>query len=306
MMHDPLEHEPLPQLRTMAGKQPSAAVRRRILEGARERTLSRQNHPLRRLFVGAALAGAAAAALVITVPLFGSPTGTSDRPSQPMAGVTAATLDAVASVGDYSIGPHRVQIDADSRLRFLGVDPRAVRLDLQEGRATFSVDKLGGGDTFEVRTDQVLVQVVGTRFTVVSSGECSEVIVEEGRVRVLSPSEEPNVLGAGQSGRFCEPNQRKGVPGYDPLAQGESLIRDALVLVSQGRDLDRAAHLLGRYRAEYPDGPFVEEALFHLALVKARLGFADEARHLAQTFERTFPASPRADKLHRMIAAPTE
>lgn len=305
MMHDPLEHTPLPQLRAMAGKQPSVAARSRIIAGARERTVTREAHPLRRLFLGAALAGAAAVALVVTGPLSGTLEGPSDSPSPNVAETTAATLDTVASVGNYSIGPHRVQIDADSRLHFHRVDPRAVRIGLEEGRATFSVDKLGGGDTFEVRTDQVLVQVVGTRFTVVSSGACSEVIVEEGRVRVLSPTEEPNVLGAGDSGRFCEPTQR-GTTGSDPLSQGESLIRDALVLVSQGRDLDRAAHLLGRYWTEYPEGPFVEEALFHLALVKARLGFADEARHLAQTFERSFPESPRADKLHRMIAAPTD
>lgn len=307
MIHDELGSDALPALRALARKEPSDAARRRIIEGARARTTARAHRSFHRLFAGIALAGAATAAVALSIvsdptgltrSVFG--TGNTPEPS-------VATLESVATGGRYAIGPHRVEIEDASRLRFQAIDPRAVRLELSSGQARFAVDKLAAGDTFEVRTSQVLVQVVGTRFNVSAEGECSEVSVEEGRVRVLSPSNEPSYLGAGEVLRFCaEPAPGPATLGFDRHAQGEGLVREALVLVSQGRDLDRAAHLLARYRNEHAEGPFTEEALFHLALVKARLGFLDEAQELAAHFEASFPTSPRTDKLHSLIAAPTE
>lgn len=306
MMHDDRGNQALPELRTLSRSQPPEAVRRRIVEGARLRTLDKAEHPLRRIFVGVALAGAATAALVVTTLTGTMEPGHHIDSARPGHDSVVATLASVGTGGRYSVGPHRVEIENQGRLFFEAVDPGSVRIRLEAGQATFDVEKLDGGDTFEVRTEQVLVQVVGTRFSVASVGGCSEVKVEEGRVRVLSPTAEPSTLGAGEAGRFCESGGRPGSLDLDPTTQGEGLVREALVLVSQARDLDRAAHLLDRYRVEYPNGPFVEEALFHLTLVKARLGFEEEAHDLARTFDRSFPGSPRTEKLQRMIGSPTE
>lgn len=306
MMHDDRGYQALPELRTLSRSQPPEAVRKRIVEGARLRTLDKAEHPLRRLFVGVALAGAATAALVVTTLTGTMEPGNHIDSARPGHDSVVATLASVATGGRYSVGPHRVEIANQGRLFFEAVDPGSVRIRLEAGQATFDVEKLDNGDTFEVRTEQVLVQVVGTRFSVASDGGCSEVKVEEGRVRVLSATAEPSTLGAGEAGRFCESGGRPGSLGLDSNTQGEGLVREALVLVSQARDLDRAAHLLDRYRIEYPNGPFVEEALFHLTLVKARLGFKDEAHDLARTFDHRFPGSPRTEKLQRMIGSPAD
>lgn len=298
-MHKDFEQDAFP-LRMLSGKGPSDAVQRRIVEGALSRTLkARQESPFRRLFMGLALAGAATAAVAVSLPM--SPLGI-EREHAAQTEITAATLDRLAEAGTYAIGPHVVEIAGNGRLHFQGVDPRAVRLQLEDGSARFEVESLATGDTFEVRTSQVLVQVVGTRFTVSADGSCSHVGVEEGRVRVLSPSGEPTYLGPGDSNRFCEPGAGAASARLGLDGTGEGLVREALVLVSQGRDLEQAAALLDRYRASYPNGAFEEEALFHLTLVKARMGSHQEAIDLAHAFEEAFPSSARSEKLRRLVA----
>jgi len=74
------------------------------------------------------------------------------------------------------------------------------------------------------------------------------------------------------------------------------------VLVSRGQDLGRAATLFDRYRSENPQGPFAEEALFHLAVVRSRLGEKEEAQRLTEEFGRRYPGSARATRLQSLIA----
>jgi len=274
-------------LRSVAGKLPPQEVRRRIVEGAlarRERKL-----PLARLFTGLALAGAAAAAAAVVVLQPAAPTA----PVGPSAGPVVARAGETVEAGSFAVGPHVVEVAAGGSLHFASVDPRAAEMRVESGSATFDVEPLGPGGSFRVRTAQVLVEVVGTRFEVAAEGSCSSVSVSEGRVRVTD-ADGTRYLTVGESGRYC-------ARGDEATPRGEALVREAVVLVSRNQDLPRAAALLERYRADFAGGPFEEEALFYLTLVRDRLGDRAAARELAASFRARFPGSPRVERLERWL-----
>lgn len=278
------ELEPgLAALRGLTGREPDAAALGRILRGARAGAPKRRRKRIP-LLGGLALAGAAAAAAYLSL-LPAAPT-----PFAPRAG-------ALAEGGRYELGPHRLEVDADGALRFQAIDSSAARLRVERGAARFQVAKLAPGDSFHVRTDQVLVEVIGTRFEVRAEGPCSGVAVEEGQVQVTGPAGVTRSLRAGESDRFCTPAGSLLPAGLPP----EAMVREALVLVSRGAELERAASLLARYRVEHPGGAFEEDALFYLALVKAQLGHAPAAEQLVRSFEREFPTSARKQKLHQLL-----
>lgn len=280
------EGSSLQALRSLAGSTPGSAVQRRIVEGALARR-ERRGLPWKPIVGALSLAGAAAAvALVVDVgslaPARTATDGGLASLPTPAAGETVAT-------GRYAVGPHRIEVDPGGQLRFEGVDPAAASFRLEAGIATFEVEKLAPGGSFRVHTPQALVEVVGTRFEVGVEGDCTSVDVSEGRVRVTGPAGRAE-LPAGESGRYCA-----------AVAGLESLVREAVILVSQGRDLDRAAELLERYRADAKDTALEEEALFYLTLAKARLGEQEEARELARTFQSRFADSPRAARLQEWM-----
>ncbi|WP_373047585.1 FecR domain-containing protein [Vulgatibacter sp.] len=276
-------------LRSLAGMEPSAAVQRRIVEGALARR--RPSFPWAKVFTGLALAGAATAALVLTA---GLETQAPVVPSAPLASVEAPAAGAVRQAGRYAVGPHRIEVATGGTLHFDSVAAGAAAFRVEAGSASFEVEKLQEGESFRVRTGQVLVEVVGTRFEVAAEGECSSVAVSEGRVRVTE-SAGIRYLAAGETGRYC------GAATVDRQSGGEALVREAVVLVSRGEDLQRAAALLERYRADFGGGPFEEEALFYLTLAKARLGERAAADDLAAQFRQRFPGSARVERLEQWL-----
>ena len=129
-----------------------------------------------------------------------------------------------------------------------------------------------------------------------SDAACTEratsMSVSEGRVRVTHGR--VFVLTAGDRRRLC------GAAPTPPDGEYAGL-RDALALIAEGRDLDGAAARLERYAARRPDGALLEEALFHLALVRARQGQRDAAVDAGHRFLRRFPQSRRAERLRREL-----
>ncbi len=285
-------------LRSLSDARPSPAAERRMVA----RALASMPHgkPARRwilrpLAVAGGLAAVAALFTVLALP------GIREAPS-PHPQLAATTEPGTGSVRQavdqptsFTVGAHSVHIDVHGSLRVEHAEANAIDLRVVQGRAYFEVEPLGPGQSFKVRTEQVLVEVVGTRFSVESRGRCSVVAVEEGRVRVTDHRGNRDHLSAGNQRQFCS----------DGDAAAE-LLREALVLVSQGRELERAARLLSRYRADHPGGVLEEEALFHLCLVKARLGETSAALELADEFRQRFPGSDRAERLGHWLdeAAP--
>lgn len=75
-----------------------------------------------------------------------------------------------------------VELNANSTLAYRKRNPRKVWLD---GEAFFQVKKKpGSGANFEVVTNDLIVEVLGTAFNVASSGLRTEVVLEEGSVKL--------------------------------------------------------------------------------------------------------------------------
>ena len=147
---------------------------------------------------GLALAAAAAAVifLVLRQPAPGSAPVQAAHPVDSGAAPSrVVTLDAPSQVtfGDATITAH-----AHSALTLQGDRDRGVLVVLERGGATFEVAPRGHRPKFVVQAGDVMVRVVGTRFTVVRSGDAARVDVIEGLVEVVSRAHRAEVR-AGES-----------------------------------------------------------------------------------------------------------
>ncbi len=139
---------------------------------------------------GLAAAGAIAAATVVLW-------RTAEPRTAPSAGVATAAVEPSVRLGDLveapvdaertvTVAAARVIVAAGASCRVTALESTRTEVTVLEGSATFDVDKRAPGSLFEVRADDVLVTVRGTRFTVSRApgrGEV-EVSVEHGRVDV--------------------------------------------------------------------------------------------------------------------------
>lgn len=279
-----------PVLRELRRAGPDRAASQRIVEGAMAR-IQGKRRPFALRPWGLAFGGGLAAIAATVALRLSSPTVAPVEPAHP----PVAEGDLLHNVGDailvHALGPHRIELAPGARLQVQDARPLAAELQLLEGEVTFDVEALGDEGHFYVKTDQLRVEVVGTRFRVATEGACSEVRVEAGRVRMVDGLGRARHLGPGESDRSCQ------------RSSAESQLREALVLVSSGRDLARAAELLQRFRSERPQSPLQEEALFHLSLVRARLGEMEEAQRLAEEFARRYPGSERLERLQKGLQA---
>ncbi len=284
------ETDPVERLRPLLGREPSPDRLERIARGVEER-LDAPRAARSRLLLAIAGASALAAAVLLIVLWRGSPAPT---PTPSLARLTRAPAPTAPAVLESTVaeavalGPHQLRLAPRTRVRVLRPDPRATEVSLDRGKVEFAVKPLGG--SFKVQARGVLVEVVGTRFTVEEQGGCSVVEVSEGRVRV-SAGERRVLLERGDSERFCAKGSVAKLPG-------EEIMREALAHLQRGESREALA-LLTRYLQAQPRGAFEEEARFHLCLVQARLGRTAEARRSAEEFVARFPTGRRAERLRR-------
>jgi ferric-dicitrate binding protein FerR (iron transport regulator) len=98
----------------------------------------------------------------------------------------------------------KIHLQSGSQLAWLGdISQGARKLNLK-GQALFEVAK--NGETFVVKTEVAKVEVLGTKFSVRSYGERTEVFVVEGRVSLIAGDFEPYILDIGNVGQ-AERNQ---------------------------------------------------------------------------------------------------
>lgn len=262
---------------------PPREVQERIVQVAMKRVKKRPL--LVHGFELALAASAAAVAIGVGLHLWG-PNAPVENPL-PAKGSLHASGELPTS---FKIDAHEVHLSPETEVEVLAAEPGRIELALSSGKATFDVQRLEAGEVFRVKTEHVLVEVVGTRFSVQSERACSTVTVEEGRVRVSDTAGAVILLSPKQQRRFC------------PGANADYLLRQALVLISGGGSLDEAVKLLEDYLHSNPAVTLEEEALYHLCLAHARLGNDEEARRLAAEFRQKFPESPRLDRLERGLA----
>lgn len=286
MRHDHDGEALEPGLQEILGSLRNAApppdARERIVQGAMRRVGRRSlfGHG----FELALAASAAAVAIGVGLHLWGR--GGPDQ-TIPSGGSLHVAGDLPTSFKVYA---HEVHLSPESQVEVVAAEAGRIELAVKAGRATFAVEKLREGEVFRVRTAHVLVEVVGTRFAVQSESHCSTVTVEEGLVRVSDTAGAVVYLRPNQQRRFC------------PDARNDALLRQALVLISEGGALDEAIGLLEKYLSSNPSSALEEEALYHLCLAHARLGHEEKARELAREFRHKFPESARLERLERGLA----
>lgn len=258
------------------------------------------------LWIGAPAAMAAAAAVLVLwlVRAPGPDSGDAGGVATPRGGLAPAPIAVHASGADaaeVTLGAHRVHLAPESRVELTRVPGPDVDVDLAlvAGSAEFAVAPLAAGHGFRVATDTVLVEVVGTRFTVAITEDCTAVAVTEGVVRVTPASGDAAELTAGARHTYCP------AAAGDGAVAGERWVREALVLASEKRDAARATLLLEHYLAHHERGVFAEDAMFHLSLLYHQQGRSDDARRLARHFAERFPGTRRAERLRvEIVAAP--
>lgn len=259
------------------------------------RRLERGRRRRRVLWIGAPMAVAAAAALVVWLVRAPGPAPGVAAPGRGLAPAPVAVHTSGADAAEVALGAHRVHLAPESRVEVTRPPGADVDLALAAGSAEFTVAPLAPGHGFRVATDTVLVEVVGTRFTVGLTGGCTAVAVSEGVVRVTPASGDTAELRAGARQSFCPAAAEEGA------VAGERWVREALVLVSENRDPARAAILLERYLAHHERGVFAEDAMFHLSLLYRQQRRGEDAARLAAHFVERFPGTRRAERLRSEI-----
>jgi transmembrane sensor len=259
------------------------------------RRLERRRRRRQVLWIGAPMAVAAAAALVVWLARASGPEPGIAAPGNGLAPAPVAVHASGADAVEVALGAHQVHLAPESRVEVIRAPGADVDLALARGSAEFSVAPLVAGHGFRVATDTVLVEVVGTRFSVSLTDGCTAVAVTEGVVRVTPASGDTAELRAGGQQRFCP------ATAEESAVAGERWVREALVLVSENRDAARAMILLERYLAHHERGVFAEDAMFHLSLLYRQQGRGEDAARLAGHFVERFPGTRRAERLRSEI-----
>jgi ferric-dicitrate binding protein FerR (iron transport regulator) len=215
-----LETEPGIRARLETGDAPDPSYRepRRVIEAVLNHPSRRDRKPTRRLLRRTAIAAAAVALMLIVVLTRDErrteyATGPGERREVTLEDGTAITLNASSLLeADYARSA------------------RSVRL---EGEAFFDVVS-DSSRPFVVRTSSVRVQVLGTKFNVDAYEDEVVVVVSEGRVLMVTGSNDRAVLEAGRRGRSIE-----GIILVDDVDESRRLVFRATPLADVARELGR-------------------------------------------------------------------
>lgn len=183
----------------------TASVKRRVLQSRRRQQLTRLG---------------AAAAITIGLLIWGlrpSHTPHTSSPIEPLAAPSHAPPSAIATddrslrLRDQSVAS---PLDAMTQLRVREDEPQRTIVEVVQGAAQFDVVRRPER-LFRVDAGRVIVEVLGTLFTVERGIEQVTVAVQRGRVRVIWDGHSRQ-LAAGQRGSF-PPSEARPVPDTPPL-----------------------------------------------------------------------------------------
>lgn len=274
----------------------SADVEARIVDGALARTSTSRAPAFRgpRRWLVPAAATAAAATAVGGWAVWTRAPGT----------LAPGAYAAQAAPARFTLGAHEVELAARSSADFIQTEPSAVRIALRRGALDCDVDPLPADGSFEVRTEHARVSVVGTRFAVEVDGRCSRVRVREGTVRVEDRASDGQafVLRGGDSRELCAPEPAAVTPAEapaPPLTEAE-IMRAALDHMAAG-DPDAAIRGFEAYLEAHPQGGFVEDAMFHRAVLLLRGDDPEAARDAVARFAARYPDSSRTKTLEGLL-----
>jgi len=247
-----------------------------------ETKLAGRGRMWRSLGVGALGAGAIAAIGLIAFVMWpaSTPEVATSEPVwviSPGARVTASAQPSAVQLDDGS----RIELSPHASIVGVARSEAELSLELETGEAAFEV-ALDAHRTFRVRSGDVLVQVLGTAFTVERSEGRVTVAVSRGRVEVLR-GEERSVLGAGDRWSAEERVSLAPEPAVDEggIERGDDVI-------------EAEPTTLGRSRGV--EAPIAEpaRALFEAAQIARREGRPDRAAALFAELVEQYPGDARA------------
>jgi transmembrane sensor len=207
-----------------------------------------------------------------------------------------------------------VELAPQSHLDLVESKQESVKLSLEYGRVTCDVAK-NAKRAFSVVAGDVVVKVVGTKFSVSRNAGRVEVEVQRGVVEVKSPTRaEPLRLAAGQSYReepaerkpaVSEPEPARPEPPEPKPASSVSAARelfDEANHVRRGGDTARAAELYESLLRRYPSDGRAGLAAFELG--RLRMDSLNDLPGAASALERAVTMTPggfREDAIARLV-----
>ena len=202
----------------------------------------------------------------------------------------------------------------------------AYRVLLEGGRLAATVGPRGADEPLTVVTPELSVAVVGTRFSVSTSQGISEVVVEEGKVRV-ERGQRRVFLTAGDSIRSDDPRLMdaqavlpfpcQGEPSVaarraclmqksrsSGIAAENALLALGLLERNEGGNRPRALASFREYQRRFPGGILSPEVALAITSTLALEGDMGKACAEADAFLRRFPRDRRTYERLRQICAP--
>lgn len=207
-----------------------------------------------------------------------------------------AVLDSGADHVSVALGDgSRIELMPASRVAVVEGSAHSVRLDVRKGSAHFDVTHVSGR-TFFVKSGNVTIRVVGTRFSVTTAavpfGRRITVAVDEGVVEAASgPGAEPARVRAGQTWstvETTEPTASKSEPAPRP-SSGETTEAKSNEPSPSVAAIDHRASAERPAKAE----PTAQE-LFESANSARQAGNAREAATSYEALLHRYPADARA------------
>jgi hypothetical protein len=163
---------------------------------------------------GTATAIAAAAAVLFLVPWSATSRAPSGRSDGGLALSRVVTQDAPSEV---SFGEATITVGAESAVTMQGDAASGVLIVLERGDASFAVAPRGHRPPFTVQAGEVMVRVIGTRFSVERHGDAASVHVTEGHVEVVARDQRVQLTpGDSWSSNDTESSLGGGFPDAQP------------------------------------------------------------------------------------------
>jgi len=202
----------------------------------------------------------------------------------------------------------------------------AYRVLLEGGRLAATVGPRGADEPLTVVTPELSVAVVGTRFSVSTSQGISEVVVEEGKVRV-ERGQRRVFLTTGDSIRSDDPRLMdaqavlpfpcQGEPSVaarraclmqksrsSGIAAENALLALGLLERNEGGNRPRALASFREYQRRFPGGILSPEVALAITSTLALEGDMGKACAEADAFLRRFPRDRRTYERLRQICVP--
>ncbi|HTA93901.1 MAG TPA: FecR domain-containing protein [Polyangiaceae bacterium] len=241
------------------------------------------------LGAGAILLAAAAAAL----------TWSRVRAHEPSPQVALSVLPSQERIVRFSDGSTVHLLDATTDVSIVEARPERIVSALDHGAATFEVSHVDGR-VFRVQAGQVIVEALGTVFTVERGDSTVRVSVGRGRVRVDFGTGSRE-LAVGQSGTFPpseEPTPSASVASVESITPPSPVVPSASAKPAPSwKELARAGKPVDAYRA-LESAPATDlnnaEALLLAADIARLAGHPQEAVPYLERVLRDFKADPRA------------